>query len=198
MGDELKIEIWGDRLELLIDVISRERSEEILQICRRYEFHLEEIWYDDRIVIADKPWQERAAIFQGRGILFSDRNEITEFLNDDLHRPCLKGIYLNERPVPYDGAGIVCRYHDRAALPELGKNLVFVTHGVVNRVTWQYRTQLAGRFDESEMVFYFADCAEYGIILSEIAYGGRRMQETQQASSTEYYLDVTFADAVKR
>jgi hypothetical protein len=182
---KLKITIFGNATELLIGTISKAGANWVLEFCEELGTDIEEIWYGDLGFIQNhfgKEWDDFDNIFHTFGFTFSDKNEIQEFLNNDLERPAIKGIFINGKRIKKDLSRITCDCQKRIDLPRLNKNEVFVYHGSVDIVSMDYIIDIHEHFLEDNLKLHFIDCYEYGYMLTEIDYEGKQMARVYSGS----------------
>jgi hypothetical protein len=187
---QLGITIFGNATELLIGTFPKEGADWILGYCEELKPYtdIEEVWYGDEGLIPShfgKEWDDFDNIFHKFGFTFTDKNEIQEFLNDDLERPAIKGIFINGKRMKKNLNKITCDYQKRIDLPRLNKNEVFVYHGSVDIVSMDYILDIHEHFVENNLKLHFINCYGYGYMLIEIDYKCKQMARVYSGSKIQ-------------
>jgi len=187
---KLKITIFGNATELLIGTFPKAGADWVLGFCEEFKpMDIEEVWYDECFFPEEwakgKDWYALDNVFHKFGFTFCDKSEIQEFLNDDLERPAIKGIYINGKRIKKNLSKITCDYKKRIDLPRLNKNEVFVYHGSVDIVSMDYIIDIHEHFLEKNLKLHFINCYEYGYMLTEIDYEGKQMARVYSGSKIQ-------------
>ncbi|HYA91733.1 MAG TPA: hypothetical protein VEK32_09565 [Thermodesulfobacteriota bacterium] len=184
---KLKITIFGNATELLIGTFPKEGANWIMEYCEELKPYtdIEEVWYGEGLKPDEwtkgKDWDAFDNIFHECGFTFCDRIEIQEFLNGDLERPAIKGVYIDGTLVKHNLSKIACNLK-KIKLPSLKRNEVFVYHGSVDIVSMDYILNTKKEFLDNKLEFDFINCGEYGYMLTEIEYDGKQMKRVYSGS----------------
>jgi hypothetical protein len=184
----LRITIFGNATELLIGTFPKKGADWVLDYCKEFKpfTDIEEVWYGEGFIpelwTKGKCWDAFDNIFHKCGFTFCGRSEIQEFLNDDLERPTIKGIYIDDKLIKYDLNEIACNYKT-IDLPCLNRNEVFAYHGSVDIVSMDYILNMQKHFLVNKLNFRFVNCGEYEYMLMEIEYDGKQMKRFYSGST---------------
>ena len=176
----LRITIFGNAMELLIGTFPKKDADWVLEYVEELKpfTDIEEVWYGGLI---PEDWDKFDNIFHECGFTFCDREEIQEFVRNDLERPTIKGIYIDGKVIKCDLSKIGCIYK-KIDLPCLNRNEVFVYHGIVHIVSMDYILNVQKDFSGDKLKFHFINCGEYGHMLTEIEYDGKKMKRVYSGS----------------
>ena len=77
------------------------------------------------------------------------------------------------------------RTYEKINLPRLNKNEVFAYHGVIEFVSIDYIINIQKQFSYDKFKFHFINCGEYGYILTDIKYDGKKMKRFYSGSNIQ-------------
>ena len=138
-------------------------------------------------------WSKIENVFQVNGMVFVNKKQIQDFLKGVLNRPTIQEIFLNRNIVKYDGSKIRFQYQGDMVLPKLTEDEVFVYYGFIDRLATTYKFATDTPFlHEKNLEFYFTDCGEYGMVLSELFYEKRAPESVSRGSTGVHVLELKF------
>ena len=204
MSYELRVRIYGSTINLSIGRIQKDQKEALLEYCKRHDKKLKGLWYfptdSDQKFMTDlfqkeEGWAQHRIdnILQINGTVFQEKNQIQDFLKNELNRPVIQEIYLNGLISSWDDSKIRCHYKESIELQKLKEDQVFVYYGFIDRlaVTHKFYTK-SSFFDEGNLEFHFTDCGEYGFVLSRLCYDGMESETVSRGSAAVHVLEVKF------
>ncbi|MFB3887293.1 MAG: hypothetical protein ACE144_18895 [Thermodesulfobacteriota bacterium] len=199
---ELRIKMVGSITKLAIGTFPKRGADWVHAYYEELKPYtdFEEIWYGEGLIPEEytkgKDPTDLDDIYHEFGLTFNDKDEVDAFLRGILTTPKIKAVYLNGKRMNYDLSRVVSAF-DRLDLGKVSRNSVYVYYGSVYSGEIDYALSVPRQFDPERLRMRFANCSEYGYMLTQMHYDGRQAKRFYGGTKLQIRLGI-YSEFMKR